>query len=105
MPGLPARAETVYHRPGAGIPRIDADAGDLGFPGVCGKYFVRWRSYLEGMARDMELRLLHYFTAVAEEAPTIDLVLGYHKENNSPLLKLFISRVDNLIDRVSKQVR
>jgi LysR family hca operon transcriptional activator len=37
------------------------------------------------------------------EAPMIDLVLGYHKENNSPLLKLFLSRVDNLIDRVSKR--
>ena len=37
------------------------------------------------------------------EAPTIDLLLGYHKENNSPLLKLFLSRVDNLIDRVLKR--
>ena len=37
------------------------------------------------------------------EAPTIDLVLGYHKENNSPLLKLFLSKVDNLIDRVSER--
>ena len=37
------------------------------------------------------------------EAPTIDLVLGYHKENNSPLLKLFLSRVDDLIARVSKK--
>ena len=36
------------------------------------------------------------------EAPTIDLVLGYHKENSSPLLKLFLSRVDDLIARVSK---
>jgi LysR family hca operon transcriptional activator len=38
------------------------------------------------------------------EAPTIDFVLGYHKQNKSPLLKLFLSRVDNLIDRVSKNV-
>jgi LysR family transcriptional regulator, hca operon transcriptional activator len=37
------------------------------------------------------------------EAPTIDLVVGYHKENSSPLLKLFLSRVDNLIDRVLKR--
>jgi LysR family transcriptional regulator, hca operon transcriptional activator len=38
------------------------------------------------------------------EAPAIDLVLGYHKENNSPLLKLFLSRVDDLIDHVSKKI-
>ena len=35
-------------------------------------------------------------------APTIDLVLGYHKANSSPLLKLFLSRTDDLIARVSK---
>lgn len=34
-------------------------------------------------------------------APTIDLVLGYHKANGSPLLKLFLSRTDDLITRVS----
>ena len=38
------------------------------------------------------------------EAPMIDLALGYHKENDSPFLKLFLSRVDDLIDRVSKNV-
>jgi LysR family hca operon transcriptional activator len=38
-------------------------------------------------------------------APTIDLVLGYHKANKSPLLKLFLSRVDDLIARVSKKVQ
>ena len=36
-------------------------------------------------------------------APTIDLVLGYHKANSSPLLKLFLSRTDDLIARVSKR--
>jgi LysR family hca operon transcriptional activator len=35
-------------------------------------------------------------------APTIDLVLGYRKANTSPLLKLFLSRTDELIARVSK---
>jgi len=35
--------------------------------------------------------------------PTIDLVLGYHKANNSPLLKLFLSRVDDMIARVSER--
>ena len=36
--------------------------------------------------------------------PTIDLVLGYHKANTSPLLKLFLSRVDDLIVRVSTKL-
>lgn len=31
------------------------------------------------------------------DAPTIDLVVGYHKANASPTLKLFLSRVDDLI--------
>ncbi|MEA2778461.1 MAG: LysR family transcriptional regulator, hca operon transcriptional activator [Rhodospirillaceae bacterium] len=38
-------------------------------------------------------------------APTIDLVLGYNRENTSPILKLFLSRVDELIARVSKNAR
>jgi LysR family hca operon transcriptional activator len=40
---------------------------------------------------------------IKAEAPTIVLALGYHRENNSPLLKLFLSRVDELIARVSKR--
>ena len=35
--------------------------------------------------------------------PTIDLVLGYHNGNRSPLLKLFLSRVDDLIAHVSQR--
>ncbi|HEX3536276.1 MAG TPA: LysR family transcriptional regulator [Stellaceae bacterium] len=38
---------------------------------------------------------------LAGKAPTIDLVLGYRKANASPLLKLFLSRADDLIARVS----
>lgn len=34
---------------------------------------------------------------LAGEAPAIDLVLGYHKGNKSPLLKLFLSRTDELV--------
>ena len=30
------------------------------------------------------------------EAPTIDLVVGYHKANTSPILKTFLSRIDEL---------
>jgi LysR family hca operon transcriptional activator len=37
------------------------------------------------------------------EAPTIDLVIGYHKANTSPTLKLLLSRVDELIARVLKK--
>ena len=37
------------------------------------------------------------------EAPTIDLAVGYSKANTSPILKLFLSRVDALIDRVSRK--
>jgi LysR family hca operon transcriptional activator len=37
------------------------------------------------------------------EAPTIDLVIGYHTANTSPLLKLFLSRVDELIARVARK--
>jgi LysR family hca operon transcriptional activator len=30
------------------------------------------------------------------EAPTIDLVVGYHKSNTSPILRTFLSRIDDL---------
>ena len=40
---------------------------------------------------------------LAGEAPSIDLVLGYHKANTSPLLQLFLSRADELVARVSKR--
>jgi LysR family transcriptional regulator, hca operon transcriptional activator len=36
------------------------------------------------------------------DAPTIDLVLGYKKSNESPILKLLLSRLDELVARVSK---
>jgi len=38
---------------------------------------------------------------LAGDVPTIDLVIGYSKTNNSPVLKLFLSRLDELIARVS----
>jgi LysR family hca operon transcriptional activator len=37
------------------------------------------------------------------DVPTIDLVIGYSKANTSPILKLFLSRLDELIARVSKK--
>jgi LysR family hca operon transcriptional activator len=36
-------------------------------------------------------------------APTIDLTMGYHNANTSPVLELFLSRIDELIERVSKR--
>src|ERR1700691_1772193 len=38
-------------------------------------------------------------------APTVDLVLGYRKSNQSPILKLFLSRLDELVARVSKKAQ
>jgi LysR family transcriptional regulator, hca operon transcriptional activator len=39
------------------------------------------------------------------DAPTIDLVIGYRRANTSPILKRFLSRADELIDRVSPNLR
>jgi LysR family hca operon transcriptional activator len=37
------------------------------------------------------------------DAPTIELVLGYKKSNKSPVLKLLLSRLEELVARVSKK--
>ena len=37
------------------------------------------------------------------DAPTVELVLGYKKSNKSPILKLLLSRLDELVARVSKK--
>jgi LysR family hca operon transcriptional activator len=37
------------------------------------------------------------------DAPTIELVLGYKKSNESPILKLLLSRLDDLVACVSKK--
>jgi LysR family transcriptional regulator, hca operon transcriptional activator len=39
---------------------------------------------------------------IAGDGPAIDLVIGYHKANRSDVLKLFLSRLDELIARVGK---
>jgi LysR family hca operon transcriptional activator len=39
------------------------------------------------------------------DTPTIDLVLGYRKSNDSPILKLLLSRLDELVARVSEKVQ
>jgi LysR family hca operon transcriptional activator len=38
--------------------------------------------------------------SLSGDVPTIDLVVGYSKANASPTLKLFLSRIDDLIARV-----
>jgi len=39
------------------------------------------------------------------DTPTVELVLGYKKSNQSPILKLLLSRLDELVARVSKKTR
>ena len=39
------------------------------------------------------------------DTPTVDLVLGYKKSNHSPILKLLLSRLDDLVARVSKEIK
>jgi LysR family hca operon transcriptional activator len=40
-----------------------------------------------------------------DAAPAIDLVIGYSNANTSPILKLFLSRAEDLVARVSQKVR
>jgi DNA-binding transcriptional LysR family regulator len=42
---------------------------------------------------------------LAGDVPTIDLAVGYKRPNNSPVLKLFLARLDELIARVSTQAQ
>jgi LysR family transcriptional regulator, hca operon transcriptional activator len=62
---------------------------------------TRGLTLLPEFARNFLTRLVTS-RPLAGEAPSVDLVLGYHKANTSPLLKLFLSRADELIARVSK---
>ena len=39
------------------------------------------------------------------DTPTVELVLGYKKSNESPILKLLLSRLDELVVRVSKETQ
>jgi LysR family hca operon transcriptional activator len=39
---------------------------------------------------------------LAGNAPQIDLVLGYHRANPSPLLRLFLARTDEMVRRVTE---
>ena len=39
------------------------------------------------------------------KAPTIDLVVGYHAANASPILKFFLSKLGELIRRVADKAQ
>jgi LysR family hca operon transcriptional activator len=39
------------------------------------------------------------------DTPTVELVLGYRKSNESPILKLLLSRLDELVARASNKTR
>ena len=39
------------------------------------------------------------------EPPTVDLVVGYHKANTSPILRTFLSGIDDLTTRISSTAR
>jgi LysR family hca operon transcriptional activator len=39
------------------------------------------------------------------DTPTVDLVLGYKKSNRSPILKLLLSRLEELVTRASNKTR
>jgi hypothetical protein len=60
-----------------------------------------WNTLLRDYARNF-LTWSVISRPLAGEAPSIDLVLGYHKADNSPLSKAFLSRVDNMIDHVAR---
>jgi LysR family transcriptional regulator, hca operon transcriptional activator len=42
---------------------------------------------------------------LAGEQPTVDLVVGYHKGNTSPILKKFLSRIDDLSTQIYSKAR
>jgi LysR family transcriptional regulator, hca operon transcriptional activator len=39
------------------------------------------------------------------ETPTVDLVIGYSNANTSPILKMFLSKSDELISRFAEKAR
>src|SRR6266446_1105546 len=54
-------------------------------------------------ARSLSSAFLHQALLHDLFIQTVDLVLGYKKSNESPILKLLLSRLDELVARVSKK--
>jgi len=66
------------------------------FPASCTRLLTLLRLYPENLLSPSAVtRPLH------GDVPTIDLVIGYNKSNMSALLKRFLSRVDEVVARVS----
>jgi LysR family transcriptional regulator, hca operon transcriptional activator len=54
------------------------------------------RGYLSGVVTSRPL---------AGEQPTIDLMIGYHRANTSPILEKFLSGIDHLSARIYGKMR
>ena len=61
-------------------------------------------SLLPDYARDFLPRAV-VSRALKGETPTIALVIGYHKGNGSPVLKMFLERSEGLMARVANRLR
>jgi hypothetical protein len=70
------------------------------FPASCTRHLTLLPLYAENLlSPSVVTRPLH------GDVPTIDLVIGYNKSNMSALLKRFLSRVDEVVARVSQKGR
>ena len=68
-------------------------------PGCSGR-LVRWVARNYAFAPPSIVRLAPVATVYRQpplkgEQPTVDLVVGYHRANASPILKMFLSRIDD----------
>jgi LysR family transcriptional regulator, hca operon transcriptional activator len=99
-PTLQAILNDYFDRSGAGIkPTHEADNLAMAISLVAS---TRGVALLPAYARNF-LPWSVVGRPIKGDVPTIDLVVGYNKVNTSPILKLFLSRLDDLIARVSKK--
>ena len=62
------------------------------------------RGSVAGLGREF-LDLVCRQPSLKGETPTIDLVVGYHKANTSPILRTFLSKIDDLTTGLSIKTR
>jgi hypothetical protein len=71
---------------------------------------ARFLPYLKTYEKDLPAYAQSFLPAsvtsrsLKGDVPTVDLVLGYRKSNQSPILKLLLSRLDELVARASKRI-